>query len=580
MSDLSADSKATQSSGPQRKIRIGDLLVSNGVITEAQLMTALAEQKKTGQKLGYTLIDSGFIDENRLLQFLSQQLQIPLIDLTTFVVDPQVVQLLPETVARRYRMVVLENRDNDVLLGMADPTDLFAYDEASRLLKKRVRQAVVRESDLLRKLGRWYQDQEELQDLAGELHEELSAGDVDLQQMLSSIAAEDAPVVRLLQKLFEEAIDAKASDIHIEPEEKVLRIRQRVDGVLQERVMNEARIASALVQRLKLLANLDISEKRLPQDGRFQIKVKNHQVDVRLSTMPVAHGEAVVMRLLDQTSGILSFEELGMPDGLRDRLRQIIRRPHGMLLVTGPTGSGKTTTLYAGLNELNTPQHKIITVEDPVEYRLPRVNQVQVHDQIGLTFARVLRTALRQDPDVILVGEMRDLETAQIGLRAAITGHFVLSTLHTNSAVGTISRLVDMGAQGYVIATALEAVLAQRLVRRLCPHCAQPHTPDEHELAWLAKQGDQAGGVDTFQQGSGCERCGQSGYQGRVGVYELLEMHGDLLVALRNQDIDGFASAAAADPNFTSIATSALELARAGQTTLAEAIRVSGESDY
>ena len=580
MNDLSADSKATPSSGPQRKIRIGDLLVSNGVITETQLMAALAEQKKTGQKLGYTLIDSGFIDEARLLQFLSQQLQIPLIDLSTFTVDPQVVQLLPETVARRYRIVVLENRDNDVLLGMADPTDLFAYDEASRLLKKRVRQAVVRESDLLRKLGRWYQDQEELQDLAGELHQELSAGDVDLQQMLNTIAAEDAPVVRLLQKLFEEAIDNKASDIHIEPEEQVLRIRQRVDGVLQERVMNEARIASALVQRLKLLANLDISEKRLPQDGRFQIKVKSHQVDVRLSTMPVAHGEAVVMRLLDQTSGILSFGELGMPDDLRDRLRRIIRRPHGMLLVTGPTGSGKTTTLYAGLNELNTPQHKIITVEDPVEYRLPRVNQVQVHDQIGLTFARVLRTALRQDPDVILVGEMRDLETAQIGLRAAITGHFVLSTLHTNSAVGTISRLVDMGAQGYVIATALEAVLAQRLVRRLCPHCAQPHTLDEHEMAWLVRQHDFADEAGSFQQGNGCERCGQTGYQGRVGVYELLEMRGDLLVALRNQDIDGFAAAAAADPDFTSIAVSALELARAGRTTLAEAIRVSGESDY
>ncbi|MCB1800941.1 MAG: Flp pilus assembly complex ATPase component TadA, partial [Gammaproteobacteria bacterium] len=385
MGDLGTNSQPPATHAPQRKIRIGDLLVSNGVITEAQLMSALAEQKKTGQKLGNTLIESGFIDENRMLAFLSQQLQIPLLDLTKTKVDTQVARLLPETVARRYRMLVLENREHDVLLAMADPTDLFAYDEASRLLKKRIRQAVVRESDLLRTLGRCYQDREELQDLAGELHQELSAGDVDLQQMLTSIAAEDAPVVRLLQKLFEEAVHNKASDIHIEPEERVLRIRQRVDGVLHERVMNEARIASALVQRLKLLANLDISEKRLPQDGRFQIKVRNHQVDVRLSTMPVAHGEAVVMRLLDQTAGILDFEELGLPDDLRKRLRSVIRRPHGMLLVTGPTGSGKTTTLYAALNELNTPQHKIITVEDPVEYRLARVNQVQVHEQIGLT---------------------------------------------------------------------------------------------------------------------------------------------------------------------------------------------------
>ncbi len=579
MADLSADTKAA-AQAPQRKIRIGDLLVSNGVITEAQLMSALAEQKKTGQKLGYTLVDMGVIDEMRLLEFLSQQLQIQFVDVVNLRVDCQVVRLLPETVARRYRMAVLENREHEVLLGMADPTDLFAYDEASRLLKKRVRQAVVREADLLRMLGRWYQDQEDLSELAGELHQELAEGDVDLQQMLTASGAEDAPVVRLLQKLFDDAVQHNASDIHIEPEERLLRIRQRVDGILHERVMNEVRIAPALVQRLKLLANLDISEKRLPQDGRFQIKVKNHQVDVRLSTMPVAYGEAVVMRLLDQTSGILSFEELGVPDEMRDRLRQVIRRPHGMLLVTGPTGSGKTTTLYAGLNELNKPQHKIITVEDPVEYRLPRVNQVQVHEQIGLSFARVLRTALRQDPDVILVGEMRDLETAQIGLRAAITGHFVLSTLHTNSAIGTISRLIDMGAPGYLIATALEAVLAQRLVRRLCRHCAVTHVPDEHEAAWLARQQQDDSLELRFKQGGGCDRCNHTGYRGRVGVYELLEMRGDLLVALRNQDIDGFAAAAKADPRFKPIATAALEMASAGQTSLAEVMRVSGDADH
>ena len=579
MADLSTDTKAA-AQAPQRKIRIGDLLVSNGVITEAQLMSALAEHKKTGQKLGYTLVDMGVIDEMRLLEFLSQQLQIKFVDVVNLRVDSQVVRLLPETVARRYRMAVLENREHEVLLGMADPTDLFAYDEASRLLKKRVRQAVVREADLLRMLGRWYQDQEDLSELAGELHQELAQGDVDLQQMLTASGAEDAPVVRLLQKLFDDAVQHNASDIHIEPEERLLRIRQRVDGILHERVMNEVRIAPALVQRLKLLANLDISEKRLPQDGRFQIKVKNHQVDVRLSTMPVSYGEAVVMRLLDQTSGILSFEELGVPDGMRDRLREIIRRPHGMLLVTGPTGSGKTTTLYAGLSELNTPQHKIITVEDPVEYRLPRVNQVQVHEQIGLSFARVLRTALRQDPDVILVGEMRDLETAQIGLRAAITGHFVLSTLHTNSAIGTISRLIDMGAPGYLIATALEAVLAQRLVRRLCRHCAVTHLPNEHEAAWLARQQQDDGLELRFRQGSGCDRCNHTGYRGRVGVYELLMMRGELLVALRNQDIDGFAVAAKADPRFKPIATAALEMASAGQTSLAEVMRVSGDADH
>ncbi len=577
MTDLNVDRGATAT--PQRKIRIGDLLVSSGVITEAQLNQALSDQKKTGQKLGTTLVDLGFIDETRLLEFVSQQLQIPLVDVLSIRVESRDVRLLPETVARRYRMAVLEDRGHEVLLGMVDPTDLFAYDEASRLLKKRVRQAVVRESDLLRMLARWYQDQGAFDELAGELHQELSEGDVDLQQMLTTIAAEDAPVVRLLQKLFEEAIQLKASDIHIEPEERLLRIRQRVDGVLQERIMSEVRIASALVQRLKLLANLDISEKRLPQDGRFHVKVKNHQVDVRLSTMPVANGEAVVMRLLDQTAGVLGLGDLGMPDELRDRIRQIIRRPNGMLLVTGPTGSGKTTTLYGALSELNRPQHKIITVEDPVEYRLPRVNQVQVHEQIGLTFARVLRTALRQDPDVILVGEMRDLETSQIGLRAAITGHFVLSTLHTNSAVGTISRLLDMGAPGYLIAASLQAVVAQRLVRRNCTHCAITYAPDERELAWLerVRPFDPLAEPDSFKRGAGCERCANTGYQGRIGVYELLEIRGDLLTALRNEDIEGFTAAARSVPGFRPLLHHALDLARSAQTSLGEAMRISGD---
>lgn len=367
MADLSADNKAA-AQAPHRKVRIGDLLVSNGVITEAQLMSALAEQKKTGQKLGYTLVDMGVIDEMRLLEFLSQQLQIKLVDVLNLRVDSQVVRLLPETVARRYRMAVLENHEHEVLLGMADPTDLFAYDEASRLLKKRVRQAVVREADLLRMLGRWYQDQEDLSELAGELHQELAEGDVDLQQMLTASGAEDAPVVRLLQKLFDDAVQHNASDIHIEPEERLLRIRQRVDGVLHERVMNEVRIAPAL-----------------------------------------------------------------------------------------------------------------------------------------------------------------------------------------------------------------EAVLAQRLVRRLCRHCAVTHVPDEHEAAWLARQQQDDSLELRFKQGSGCDRCNHTGYRGRVGVYELLEMRGDLLLALRNQDIDGFAVAAKADPRFKPIATAALEMASAGQTSLAEVMRVSGD---
>lgn len=562
----------------RKRIRIGDLLVENRVISEGQLQTALAEQKRSGHKLGHTLIELGFIDEQRLLDFLSQQLQIPYIDLTSYPLQPEVVKSIQETMARRYRVIVLETRDKDVLVGMADPTDLFAYDELGHVLKKRVRQAVVRESDLLEALDRMYRRSEELTSLAGELHEDLTQGDFDLGQLMQTVEAGDAPVIRLLQTLFEDALQAKASDIHIEPDEEVLRIRQRIDGVLHEQVMNERRIAPALVQRLKLLASLDISEKRLPQDGRFQIKVKRHSIDVRLSTMPVQHGEAVVMRLLDQSSGILSLDDLGFERGMLQRLRLLIKKPHGMVLVTGPTGSGKTTTLYSALHELNTAEKKIITVEDPVEYRLPRINQVQVHEQIGLSFARVLRTAMRQDPDILLVGEMRDLETAQIGLRAAITGHFVLSTVHTNSAIGTVSRLLDMGAPGYLMASSLLAIVAQRLVRRVCSHCAVPYEPDQIEQSWLdgvRHDYDLSG----LRIGRGCNRCSNTGYRGRVGVYELLELNGEMASALRRDDHESFARIALASKQFEPLWQSVLRFASQGVTTLSEAIRISGDVD-
>ncbi|MCW8947818.1 MAG: ATPase, T2SS/T4P/T4SS family [Sedimenticola sp.] len=568
-----ANSEAGRS---RKRIRIGDLLVENRVISEGQLQSALAEQKRSGHKLGHTLIELGFIDEQRLLDFLSQQLQIPFIDLTSFPLKPEIVKQLSETVARRYRVIALEVREKDVLVGMADPTDLFAYDELGHSLKKRVRQAVVRESDLLDALDRMYRRSEELSSLAGELHEDLTQGDFDLGQLMQTVEAGDAPVIRLLQTLFEDALQVKASDIHIEPDDEVLRIRQRIDGVLHEQVMNERRIAPALVQRLKLLSSLDISEKRLPQDGRFQIKVKNHAIDVRLSTMPVQNGEAVVMRLLDQSSGILSLGDLGIKDEMLKRLRMLISKPHGMVLVTGPTGSGKTTTLYSALSELNVPEKKIITVEDPVEYRLPRVNQVQVHDQIGLSFSRVLRTAMRQDPDILLVGEMRDLETAQIGLRAAITGHFVLSTLHTNSAIGTVSRLLDMGAPGYLMASSLLAIVAQRLVRRVCSHCAVQHEPDEIQQAWLEGL-EHDFDLSGLRIGKGCNRCGQTGYRGRVGIYEMLELNGEMAAALRRDDHESFAQIANASKHFIPLWKSGLQYAAEGVTSLNEAIRIAGD---
>ncbi len=394
---------------PYKKIRLGDLLVDSGEISDDQLQIALQEQKRGGRKLGATLIDLGYVSEERLLNILAQQLQIPLIDLAHYKYDVEVLRRLPETQARRYRAMLLQDTDEEALIGMADPTDLFAFDQLARQFGKHVKQAIVRESQMLATFDQVYRRTEEITHLAEELGQELSEEAFDVTQLMTGDDLDNAPVVKLLQSLFQDAVQMHASDIHIEPDETVLRIRQRIDGVLHEQVMKERHIALAVISRLKLMASLDISERRLPQDGRFNIKVKNHAIDVRLSTMPTQNGESVVMRLLDQTSGIMDLSRLGMPEKILQRFRLMLKNPHGLILVTGPTGSGKTTTLYAALHELNQPQKKIITAEDPVEYRLPRVNQVQVNAKIGLTFAGVLRTALRQDPDIVLIGEMRDV---------------------------------------------------------------------------------------------------------------------------------------------------------------------------
>ncbi|MBL4826888.1 MAG: type II/IV secretion system protein, partial [Spongiibacteraceae bacterium] len=384
----------------------------------------------------------------------------------------------------------------------------------------------------------------------------------------------DAPVVKLLQSIFEDAVQARASDIHIEPDEHVLRIRQRVDGVLQEQVMNEKRIASAVVLRLKLMSGLNISEKRLPQDGRFRISVKDRPIDVRISTLPAQHGESVVMRLLDQSEGSIDIDKVGMPSNILHRFRQQIRRPHGLILVTGPTGSGKTTTLYGALQELNSAEKKIITVEDPVEYTLSRITQVQVHDSIGLDFGSVLRSCLRQDPDILLIGEIRDQETAEIAVRASLTGHLVLSTLHTNDAITSAMRLIDVGLEGYLVASALRAVIAQRLVRRICHSCKQPYQPDQQEENCLRAL---VGNIDQlqFHHGRGCSHCNNTGYRGRIGVFELLEIETTMADALRSADPIAFAKAARAQPGFKPLTHCTLEYARQGVTSVEEVLRVS-----
>ena len=561
----------------RKKIRLGDLLVEKGLITSDQLQLALQEQKKLGRKLGSTLVELGMITEDSILNLLSSQLSIPLIDLTNYSYSEEVVRTLSETVARRYRAIVLEDRANDYLVGMADPTDLYAVDEIQGKLSKTLSQAIVREEDLLETFDKVYRRTEEINALAQKLGSELSIGNEDLANLAQSEMT-DAPVAKLLQSIFEDAIQVNASDIHIEPDKKVIRIRQRVDGVLHEQVMKEIQIAPAVVVRLKLMANLNISEKRLPQDGRFNMLVSKREIDVRLSTMPVQHGESVVMRILDQTRGALDIEHLGMPPLLLKRFRKNFNLPHGMVLVTGPTGSGKTTTLYAALKELNRAESKIITVEDPVEYQLSRVNQVQVNAKIGLTFASVLRSALRQDPDIIMVGEMRDAETVEIGVSAAMTGHLVLSTLHTNDTVSTATRLMDMGVEGYLLATTLRSIIAQRLIRKICTSCIEEYTPDAFETSWIREELKADISKFHYKRGKGCLHCGFTGYHGRMGVYELLDMNSELAEALRRDDSQGFVEAAARASGYEPLVNVAHDYATQGLTTIDEVLKLAGQS--
>jgi MSHA biogenesis protein MshE len=562
------------------KIRLGDMLVQQDLVTAEQLKLALEEQKRSGRKLGRVLVENGYVTEEGISTGLARQLGADFVDLRTFKPQPELIKLLPEAQARRHRALVLNERAGMLVVGMADPTDLTAFDELARVLKREIDLAVVTESQLLSAIDRVYSRAAEISGLAKELTADMGDVSVEFGNILGLTAgAEDAPVVKLLNTVFEEALRTRASDIHVEPQEKSLRIRFRIDGIMHVQIEADQKIASAVSLRLKLMSGLDISEKRLPQDGRFNIKLRNTAIDIRISSMPTQHGESVVMRLLAQNTGLLQLDRLEMPPRILERFRHAIARPSGIVLVTGPTGSGKTTTLYAALNELNTPEKKIITVEDPVEYRLPGLNQVQVHEKIDLSFSRVLRTALRQDPDIILLGEMRDQETAEIGMRAAMTGHLVLSTLHTNDALSTPIRLLDMGVPRYMVALSIQMVLAQRLVRVTCTNCSAPHVPAPHEHLWLkAELGER---VDKFEykKGHGCSHCANTGYQGRQAVYEILDMNNALVEAVNRGDPNEFMQIGREQMGGNTLRRDAVRLVVSGRTTIEEAMRISTQLD-
>ncbi len=555
---------------------LGATLVNQGLLKPEHLTEALARQKRSGQMLGRILVDNNYVTEEQISKAIAQQLDLAYVDLRRYEVQPQTVQLLTELQTRRFRALVLEDRGESCLLGVVDPYDLRTQDEVAIVLKRHLQLAVITNQQLLQTIDRVYRKTEQIGEFAREVEREVGEQDnvIDLMSMGRSIDDADAPVVKLLQTIFDDAARVDASDIHFEPQEKTLVVRFRIDGVLHIQVQADLRIASMLIVRLKLMAGLDIAERRLPQDGRIAIKSGDSRFDIRMSTMPTQFGESVVLRLLRQDAVRQGLAQM-LPARVCEIFERVIRAPHGIVLVTGPTGSGKTTTLYAALEQLNRPSVKILTCEDPVEYRIAGISQVQINEKIELGFSRVLRSFLRQDPDILLVGEIRDNETADIAVRAAMTGHMVLSTLHTNDARSTPLRLLDMAVPGYMIAATLLAVLSQRLLRLVCSYCAEPATPTPEELTWFKHHmGETEAGTARFMRGRGCVRCNGVGYSGRRGVFEIIEMNAALAQALQQQDTTVFDRLALEQIGANTLVRNALEMVIAGKTTIAEAMTV------
>jgi type IV pilus assembly protein PilB len=494
--------------------RLGDILVESGMISQEQLEKALQEQKKTKLKLGDHLLQTGYITEQQLIEILEFQLGIPHVSLFRYRLDSSLSSIVSEDIARRYSLIPLKKEGDKLTVAMVDPMDYFAIDELRMSTGFTIEPAIATRDEVERAINRMYS----MQDSVKELMEDINIAR-EIEE--SEITDEDSPIVRLVSQMFEQAVQVRASDIHIDPQEDGVRVRYRIDGVLRTERVLPRHMLGILTARLKIMAKLNIAERRIPQDGRMQLHVAFKEIDVRVSSLPTIFGEKIVMRLLDLTNALIEIDSLGLIRRNLAVFRELIELPHGIILVTGPTGSGKSTTLYSALNHLNKENVNIITVEDPVEYQLDGVNQVQVNANIGMTFASALRSILRQDPDVVMIGEIRDTETAEIAVRAALTGHLVLSTLHTNDAVSSITRLVDMGIQPFLLASSVSGVLAQRLVRRICKDCEEEYIPSEHEREVFSQRGVK---IERLYRGSGCKNCNLTGYRGRLAAHEIFKM--------------------------------------------------------
>jgi len=513
-------------------VRLGELLVSKGLINAKQLEDALQEQKISGNKLGSSLVKLSLISEKNLVSFLSRHYGVPAIDLSEAQIDPEVIKMIPPDVVFKYQVIPIKRIGSTLRVAMNDPSNILAIDDIKFLTSCHVEVFVSTESAIKAAIDKFYDSSESLADIMGsmddaekmELLEE--SDEVDIRELQQ--ASEDAPVIKLVNLILNEAIKRKASDIHLEPYEKVFRVRFRTDGVLQEFMKPPMKLKNAIISRAKIMAKLDIAERRLPQDGRIKMKFgKDKEMDFRVSVLPTLYGEKVVMRLLDKSNLQLDMTKLGFEEKPLKEFKEAIHKPFGMVLVTGPTGSGKTTTLYSALAELNQITENISTAEDPVEFNLMGINQVQMHEEIGLTFASSLRSFLRQDPDIIMVGEIRDFETAEIAIKAALTGHLVLSTLHTNDAPSTINRLLNMGIEPFLVASSVNIIAAQRLARMICEYCKQPIQVSPQMLLNLGVLPDEISGFVCYK-GTGCARCSNTGYKGRIALYEIMPIREEI----------------------------------------------------
>ena len=556
----------------RKKMRLGDVLVNSGVITQDNLERGLERQKGTGRKLGEVLVDEGFVSEDNIARALSSQLRYDMVELQNIEIDPEVLKLVPVNVLKKYKVIPFEYSPDTMMLrvAMADPMDMAALDDINIITNMQVEPVVATTSSVMMALDSYY-GQADMNSALEEYTREKES-QFEEQEDLYSEDVNNSPIVQLVKGMIEQAVRQRSSDIHIEPMEKQVRIRYRIDGALYEKATYNIRLLPAMVARIKIIGGMDISEKRKPQDGRITQVVDRREYDIRVSILPTVYGEKIVMRLTSKNALSREKSQLGFrPDELK-KFDHILMNPHGILLVTGPTGSGKSTTLYTALSELNQEDVNIITVEDPVEANIDGINQVQVNNKANLTFASALRSILRQDPDIIMIGEIRDQETASIAVQASITGHLVVSTLHTNSAASTITRLADMGIEPYLIADATIGVIAQRLVRRLCPECKKAKKADAEELELLLK----APGEDvTVYEPCGCPRCDNTGFKGRIGVYEIMEVTQPLKnIISKNGSVEDIKNKAL-EEGMSTLRMSATKYVLEGITSVKEMMRVS-----